>query len=392
MNFPVQPLETHVTTLTGKGTWRVNDTQQIVVFAQGSGNRQPIRLDGFLRVATAKNVTVESTLAQLAKGLVWKSEWSAVIGKKLFVEARAGQFVASRAERPNGASPRTEDLQRAEVFGGNRDRREGWHSDQVNAAASYFRDGPFGRHQFKAGLEVDRIIAADELTHAYPGDVLHVTQNADPREVYLFQTPSRSESGHWEHAVYGGDTWQVDDHLTLNLGVRFDRFRVFLPEQHHPAGRFNPVAQTFPAVDDVAHWNVIAPRIGASYDLRGQGRTIVKASYGFYWLPPTTDFGFNVNPNGRVWWERFRWSDGDGNGVWRRGEEFDRQETRGGEAIDSIDPDLKLAYIHEITARVEREATSGLWIGTGVTWRGERQHGAPQHQTTSSTPTLGAGT
>jgi hypothetical protein len=47
VNFPVQPLEAHVTTFTGKGTWRVNDTHQIVVFAQGSRNRQPIRLDGF---------------------------------------------------------------------------------------------------------------------------------------------------------------------------------------------------------------------------------------------------------------------------------------------------------------------------------------------------------
>ena len=104
----------------------------------------------------------------------------------------------------------------------------------------------------------------------------------------------------------------------------------------------------------------------------------MKASYGFHWLPPTTDLGFNVNPNGRVWWERFNWADVDGNGVWQRGEEFDRQETRGGEDFDSIDPDLKLAYIREITARVEREAPAGLGIGTGVTWRGERQHGARQ--------------
>ena len=104
----------------------------------------------------------------------------------------------------------------------------------------------------------------------------------------------------------------------------------------------------------------------------------MKASYGFHWLPPTTELGFNVNPNGRVWWERFKWADVDGNGVWQRGEEFDRQETRGGEDFDSIDPDLKLAYIREITARVEREAPAGLGIGTGVTWRGERQHGARQ--------------
>jgi hypothetical protein len=44
---------------------------------------------------------VESTFGQLAKGLVWKTEWSAVIGKKLFVEARAGQLFASVAHTWN---------------------------------------------------------------------------------------------------------------------------------------------------------------------------------------------------------------------------------------------------------------------------------------------------
>ena len=376
--FPVAPLDTRVTTFTGKGTWRVNDAHQFVVFAQGSRNRQPIQLGGFLRTATARHLTVESTTAQVARGLVWKSEWSAIIGGRLFLEARAGQFVANRAERPNGASPRTEDLQRPEVFGGNRDWREEWQSDQMNAAASYFLDGPLGRHQIKAGLQVQRMIAADEWRQAYPGDVLHVTQNGVAREVYLFQAPSRSESGQWWHALYAGDSWQVDDRLTLNLDVRFDRFRVFLPEQHHPAGRFNPAVRSFPAVDNVADWTVVAPRIAASYDLPRTSGTILKVSYGVHWLPPTTDLGFNVNPNGRVWWERFTWADADGNGLWERGEEVDRQETRGGEAIDSIDPGLRLANIREITARAERELTADLLVGTGMTWRGERQHGARQ--------------
>lgn len=376
--FPVAPLGTRVTTFTGKGTWRVNDAHQFVAFAQGSRNSQPIRLDGFLRAATARHTTVESTTAQLAKGLVWKSEWSGIVRDRLFIEARAGQFVASRAERPNGASPRTEDLQQPDVFGGNRDWRQEWTSDQLNAAASFFRDGPFGRHQLKAGIQIQRTIAADEWRQAYPGDVLHVTQNGTAHEVYLFQTPSRSESGEWWYAAHAGDSWQVDDRLTLNLGVRFDRFRLFLPEQHHAAGRFNPAARTFAAVDNVADWNVVAPRLAGSYDLRGGGRTILKASYGLHWLPPTTDLGFNVNPNGRVWWERFRWADADGNGRWERGEESDRLETRGGEAIDSIDPRLELAYVREITARVEQELTAGLLIGTGMSWRGERQHGARQ--------------
>jgi hypothetical protein len=376
--FPVAPLGTRVTTITGKGTWRVTDAHQFVVFAQGSRNSQPMKLDGFLRAATARNTTVESTTKQLAKGLVWKSEWSAVLGDRLFVEARAGRFEASRAERPNGTSPRTEDLQKPDVIGGNRDWRQEWTSDQVNAAASYFRGGRFGRHQLKVGLQIQRRIAAEEWTQSYPGDVLHITQNGIAHEVYLFQTPSRSESGEWWYAAYGGDSWQVDDRLALNLGVRFDRFRVFLPQQHHAAGRFNPVSRMFPAVDNVTDWNVVASRIAGSYDLRGPGRTIVKASYGLHWLPPTPDLGFVVNPNGRVWWNRFTWTDSDGNGLWEHGEEGERRETRGGESIDSIDPDLKLAYIRELTARVEQELTAGLFIGTGLIWRGERQHGARQ--------------
>ena len=38
------------------------------------------------------------------------------------------------------------------------------------------------------------------------------------------------------------DTWTVDK-LTLNLGVRFDRYRVYLPEQQLAAGRFVPDAR-----------------------------------------------------------------------------------------------------------------------------------------------------
>jgi carboxypeptidase family protein len=168
VNFPLAPLETRSTTFTAKGTWRVNDAHQFVIFAQGSRSPQPIRLDGFLRTATTRNTTIDSTTSQLAKGLVWKSEWSAVIGNRLFIEARAGQFAASRAERPNGDSPRTEDLQRPEVVGGNRDWREEWQSDEVNAAASYFRDGPFGQHQFKAGLQSRSTICASRSGRRSP--------------------------------------------------------------------------------------------------------------------------------------------------------------------------------------------------------------------------------
>jgi hypothetical protein len=155
--------------------------------------------------------------------------------------------------------------------------------------------------------------------------------------------PSRSESGQWWYAAYATDRWLVHDRVTVNLGVRLDRFRVFLPAQEHPAGRFNPTPRSFDAVPNVGDWNVVAPWIAATVDLGGDGRTIFKATYGTYWLPPGRDLGFNVNPNGRVWWKRFKWSDANADGLWHPGEEFDLQETRGGESGGSIDPNLELA-------------------------------------------------
>ena len=377
VSFPVAPIDNRVTSIMGKATWRVREGHHIVAFAQGGRYRQPIRLDGFLNPSSTLNTSVDSTLNQLATGLAWKAEWNAIASRAVYVEARVGQFATSRAERPNGSSPRTEDRS-FEVSGGNRNWREDPRTDQAYGSASYLREGWGGRHDLTAGVQLLRRTVVERWLHAYPGDVLHVTNNGTPREIYLFQTPSRSESGHWWYGATASDRWQVHNRVTINLGLRLDRFRVFLPRQEHPAGRFNPAAQVFPSVPNVADWNVAAPRLAASVALRADGRTILKGSYGSFWLPPGLDLGFNVNRNGRVWWQKFKWADANGDRLWQPGEEFDLLETRGGESEGSIDPNLQLAYLREWTVRVDQEAVAGLFVGTGLVWRGERQQGGRQ--------------
>ena len=130
-------------------------------------------------------------------------------------------------------------------------------------SVSQFKDGWFGSHHFKAGGEIYRTTQTDSWRRGYPGDVLHVVQNGTPLEVYLFQTPSRSEAGFWVYGAYVNDSWRLNDRMTLNLGLRFDRFRIFLPEQEHPVGRFNATTQSFAARDNVIDWNVLAPRIAS---------------------------------------------------------------------------------------------------------------------------------
>jgi hypothetical protein len=370
--FSAPPLESTNINATIKTTVRLSDRQKLTVYGQFGLNREPIRLGGFLvPMAVARHESRESTASQRAEGVIWKAEWNAAIRNDLFVEIRAGQFGATRAERPNGSSPRYEDRGLSRVVGGHRDWQEDRRNDQVNGALSYITEGKLGRHHLKVGGDVQRMVDGVRWNLGFSGDVLHELRNGIPSQVYFFQTPSHSKSGIWLYEAYASDSLQVNGRLTLNLGVRVDRFRTFLPAQEH-------AAQSYSAVDRLLAWNFAASRLGASVDLRGDGRTIVKLSYGRYWLPPSTVLGFNLNPNQPDWWERRAWSDDNQSGVWEPGEESDRLEFRGGTATVEIDPGLRPPYVREAAARMEREVARGLLVSSGVIWRGERQQGFRQ--------------
>jgi TonB dependent receptor len=260
------------------------------------------------------------------------------------------------------------------VLGGNRDWQQNLRRDQLLGSFSYFKDSRFGNHLLRAGGEIFRTTAAEIWRRSYPGDVLHVLRNGGPIEVYLFQAPSRSESGLWTYAAYASDSWRVNRRLTLNVGLRFDRNRVFLSEQTHPIGRFNSEPQTFAAVANVIDWNMMVPRISVIHDLTGNGKSVVKFSYGHYSFPPGTDVGFNANPNASTWWRRYTWSDVNASGVWEPAEEGRLLDSRGGTALESIDPRLKLPLLKEMGAWFERELPGSIGLRTGIVWRGEQQH------------------
>ena len=223
---------------------------------------------------------------------------------------RAGYFW-----RDTGLSELTGGQQRWQL---DRDRK------QTTAAATYFLDTAKGSHTFKFGGEILREIGWEGYEQQFGGDIDHQYANGVSSSV-VFTLPTATEVGKLGLGrdgaltsqsalnVFGAfinDTWSVG-RLTVNGGLRYDRYSGYLPEQQQLAATVGPVsvpAATF-AQQDLYTWNQIAPRIGATFDLSGDGKTVLKANYGLFWHNPGVAVGSDANGNTTAKSATYTWND-----------------------------------------------------------------------------------
>jgi hypothetical protein len=96
--------------------------------------------------------------------------------------------------------------------------------------------------------------------------------------------------------LYVEDQWTLG-RLTLQGAVRFDYAMSGYPEQTYGPGLLVPNAVTFPAGKAVWGYKDITPRVGAAYDLFGNGRTALKFNFGHYVSAASNDPPYqNNNP------------------------------------------------------------------------------------------------
>src|SRR5688572_648761 len=151
-----------------------------------------------------------------------------------------------------------------------------------------------GANSFKAGYQGAFMIAK---TPSFLGQQLSYRfNNGVPNQLTQRVGPTMTSNRTVPDAFFIQDQW-TRSRLTLQGGLRYEHVRSFFPDGENgviEAHRFGP-AFTFPRTTGVRGLNDITPRLGASYDLFGNGRTALKVSMSQYLQAPFNGDVYTIN-------------------------------------------------------------------------------------------------
>jgi hypothetical protein len=163
-------------------------------------------------------------------------------------------------------------------------------TQSIDLNTSYFLPNKLGGdHAFKAGYRW-RPATGTSISHTggnavarYSNSATTCASFADSCNADLFRDGA-TEYDLKTHALFVQDTFSVK-RMTLNLGVRWDRQSDAAVAADVPANPIIPDIMpsiSFPGLSAGVSWNDISPRLGMTYDLAGNGKTVARASYSMY--------------------------------------------------------------------------------------------------------------
>jgi hypothetical protein len=374
----------------GKVTHQLSKNNKLIGYYQWGQKEQPNRLPS----STNSYQSLDYTLAQLSGSWIYKGEWNGTLNNSTYVEARYGVFGYYFPLIANTDTTKHQIInnQLSQYFNGDQKEQTDRQRRQATGSMTYFKDGLLGgSHNFKFGGEILLETGWYGYTQVASGNIREtIGSNGLPTTVQMY-APTATHVGSLGDGPNGellsiakvntGDFFVTDQYTikraTLNLGLRFDHYNVFTPEQQQLAYTF-PSGVSIPATTfaetHYLKWNSVVPRLGVSYDLMGDGKTVLKANWGLYKFNPGVGVGANANPNQATKSITYAWSDTKvcptcipGNFNYEPGEE-DRETARSLSGSVSVDPNLKQPGSMQATLYVERQLMEGVGLRTGFVY------------------------
>ncbi|MCY4628375.1 MAG: carboxypeptidase regulatory-like domain-containing protein [Acidobacteria bacterium] len=396
---------------TVKANWQITDRDQFITFHHWSLKQKPFR-------GLSANRPAESILAQDSWSWLHKAEWQRVWSDRLYSNIQVNHFgfgwPMTPAVDPATNPPR---LDSGTSFWSG----AGWRPFTFNrwkphstGQFNYYLPTESGSHDFKFGWDM-QIDERQFGWNANSGAVRYLDNSAqDPprpqnvNEIHFQSFPNFNQDRNTHIDFYAQDVWTLTDRLTLNAGVRFGSQRIgYLGSNNVPGATcqavvgcireiadidanvaaalpllFGPGAEIQGNSNVISWWN-IAPRVGFTYDVTGEGRTVVKGYGGRYYHNMNSGWQ-STNPGGNKT-VTYTFLDQNMNGLFDGVTELgDRLGGSTGAGLGSdfsvpptgsaVDPNTKQPYVDEVSASFEHQVGNDLGLRASLVHK--RQTGA----------------
>jgi hypothetical protein len=374
-----QPFTTQTTDYTLKLNYKLGLNSTLTFMTQWGRKYQPYRNGSG---AAAVLYLVESTAHQNSWTEIGKVDYMRAIGSRATLDASVNIFASQfPLKARTDKTPIIDDVTFArrgayDTPSYTEERR--WH---YNTNLTLYAD----RHDMKIGY-MYQWYAPRFTAYGAPGP-------AGTTGHFYISTTSGVPSAFWtdngpvwhvntlkNHALFFQDKFSVAPKLTLNYGLRFDQYRSAYPEQRFGLNGDKPcvddrdcdvgpfAVRTVTPARDVVTFNTLVPRVALVYDLFGNAKTALKASWGRYATNPADLIAALVNPIDLIT-KKYAWDDNyltaDPVVAATRitpAYVATLQPVFGGAQLTpaAVDPNLKDSYTDEYTLGVEQQVATDL--------------------------------
>ncbi len=307
----------------------------------------------------------------------WKAEYQWMVNNHMMVNAMYGDSSYRALWRPQDGSDiagnsMTLDINSSLQTGPAALARNPNVNHQVNASMNYFPTQTLaGRHELKVGFQYYISIYGVDYPDMVSGNYTRLFDRGAAYRIRVEDRPVVADSKLNNPNVFVSDTWRVNDRVTANLGIRFEHHDLFSRGGTKTASQFGTPA-TFGDMD-ILTWNGIAPRLGAAWDIRGDGRTLLKGQWGRYLHMAAANFGSSFNP-ATATVTSFTWHDLNNDLQYQPGEanlnpngpdfaEIAQRSSASGISTTPrplVNPDLAQAHTDEASLTFEQELANNM--------------------------------